>query len=132
MATGVGFNVTGQQAEGHGTTPEAVAQEFKARSDAAFVTARKVARDWGIPADKEQQIAAMATALYQMGPGGLEDFKDAKAAYLARDLAGFESAIRNSKWYKQTPERVEKFLQRFKQPSGPGASYMTVDPHWMQ
>lgn len=132
VATGVGFNVTGQQAEGQGTTPEAVAQEFKARSDAAFVAARKVARDWGIPADKEQQIAAMATAMYQMGPGGLEDFKDAKAAYQARDLAGFESAIRNSKWYKQTPERVEKFLQRFKQPSGPGASYMTVDPHWMQ
>lgn len=125
VAVGVGQNVTGKLKPGDKITPAQAELWFKESSDAALLAAEREARDWGVTSP--DQIAAMGLALFQMGPGGLSDFKNAKAAYQAGDWQKFESEVRKSKWYQQTPQRVETFLNKFKVGVDPA-----VAQHWMQ
>lgn len=114
VAVGVGQNVTGELKEGERITPAQAELFFKESTDAAFTAAQQVARDWGVT--NPQQVAALSLALFQMGPGGLKDFKDTKAAYQAGDMRAFVNAVRDSDWARQTPARVETFLDMFLTP----------------
>lgn len=114
VAVGAGQNVTGKLKPGDKITPAEAELWFHESTDAALNSAKSIAKDWGIT--NEQQITAIGLAVYQMGPGGLPKFKEAKAAYQAGDIRAFQAAIRDSDWYRQTPDRVEKFLDRFLTP----------------
>lgn len=114
VAVGVGQNVTGKLKEGERITPAQAELLFKESTDTAFTAAQQVARDWGVT--NPQQIAALSLALFQMGPGGLKKFKDTKAAYQSGDMRAFIGAVRDSDWARQTPARVETFLDMFLTP----------------
>ena len=114
VAVGVGQNVTGKLKEGERITPAQAELFFKESTDTAFTAAQQVARDWGVT--NPQQVAALSLALFQMGPGGFKDFKDTKAAYQAGDMRAFVNAVRDSDWARQTPARVEAFLDMFLTP----------------
>lgn len=114
VAVGVGQNVTGKLKVGERITPAQAELFFKESTDTAFTAAQQVARDWGVT--NPQQIAALSLALFQMGPGGLEKFKDTKAAYQSGDMRAFIGAVRDSDWARQTPARVETFLDMFLTP----------------
>lgn len=125
VAVGVGQNVTGKLKPGDKISPAEAELWFNESSDAALRAAEQEAKVWGVT--DAAQIAAFGLAAFQMGPGGLRKFKDARAAYQARDWGRFEAEMRASDWYKQTPQRVETFLSRFKAGVDPA-----VSQHWMQ
>lgn len=114
VAVGVGQNVTGKLKVGEQITPAQAELFFKESTDTAFTAAQQVARDWGVT--NPQQIAAISLALFQMGPAGLKKFKDTKAAYQSGDVRAFIGAVRDSDWARQTPARVETFLDMFLTP----------------
>ena len=114
LAVGVGKNVTGKLKEGDRISLAEAEAMFTQSTNEAFEGARSVARDWGVT--NPQQIAALALATYQMGPAGLKQFKDTKAAYQAGDVRAFVAAVRDSDWARQTPSRVETFLDMFLTP----------------
>ena len=125
IAAGAGHRLTGGFKPGDRITPAQAEVWFKQDTDTALVAAERAAREWGVT--DQAQIAAMGLAIYQMGAGGWGEFKGAKAAYQAGDWQKFEAEIRGSTWAKQTPSRVETFLNKFKAGIDPA-----VSQHWMQ
>lgn len=60
-----------------------------------------------LPQDKQKVLFNMA---YQMGVGGLLNFKKMWAAIEAHDWIEAGKEGRDSRWYTQTPNRAEKLM----------------------
>ena len=79
----------------------------------ALSSARLLSQQYGL-GDNEAAQAAIGKAVYQLGVTGWCKFNKAEQAIQNRDLPALESALKGSKWYKQTPKRVEDFLATIK------------------
>ena len=53
---------------------------------------------------------AIADAGYQLGCGGVLGFHDALAALQRHDYDAAAAALRDSDWFRETPERVERVI----------------------
>ncbi len=109
IAVGAGQNVTGQLKAGDQITLEQASDWFQTSSDAALNAGSRIARRYGVV--DEGAILALAGATYQLGEQGLRDFRKAGQAIEDRDWAAFQREVRDSKWYRQTPARVDRFIR---------------------
>jgi GH24 family phage-related lysozyme (muramidase) len=110
VAVGVGNNVSGKLKEGDTITAEQAADDFIQSSDRALLAGQRIARQAGVRSVGGQ--LALAEAAFQLGEGGLGDFDKALAALQAKDFDTFKQEVLNSEWYKQTPARAAKFINR--------------------
>lgn len=124
LAVGVGRNVTGKMKEGDKITREQAQRWFAEDTDNALIIGNRVAQDLGVT--NPQAILGLAGAAFQLGEGGLAEFKATKAAILKRDWATFQQQVHNSAWAKQTPERVKAFLGYMQ----PHFTEMSSGPDW--
>lgn len=109
LAVGAGRNVTGTKLKEGDTVPKAVIERWFAEdTDAALESASRIAKDLGVT--NQQAVLGIAGAVYQMGAGGVADFKDTKKAIRDKDWPAFQKAVHESKWAKQTPTRVAAFI----------------------
>lgn len=108
LAVGVGRNVTGRLQEGDKITREQAQQWFAEDTDNALIAGNRIAKDLGVT--NQQAILGLAGAAFQLGEGGLGEFKATKKAIQMRDWEGFKKQVYDSAWAKQTPERVKAFL----------------------
>lgn len=124
LAVGVGRNVTGKLKEGE-KVPRAVLERWFAQdTDEALLAANTVARELGVT--NQQAILGLAGAAFQLGAGGLNEFKQTKAAIRNKDWAGFQQQVHDSAWAKQTPSRVKAFLAYMQ----PHFTEIATGPDW--
>ena len=124
LAVGVGRNVTGQLKEGDKITREQAQRWFAEDTDAALIAGNRIAKDLGVT--NQQAILGLAGAVFQLGEGGLGEFKQTKKAIQSRDWEGFKKQVYDSAWAKQTPERVKAFLGYMQ----PHFTEMATGPDW--
>lgn len=110
LAVGVGENVTGKMKEGDTISPEEAERLFRESSDRALGQGVRLANSLGVVDQRAK--TALASAVFQLGEGGLGQFDKMADAIQRRDFQGFVREAVDSAWYKQTPERVEAFIQR--------------------
>ena len=92
---------------------EQVASWFNDSTYKALSSARLLSQQYGL-GDNEAAQAAIGKAVYQLGVTGWCKFDKAEQAIQNKDMPGLEAALKGSKWYKQTPKRVEEFLATIK------------------
>lgn len=124
LAVGVGRNVTGQLKEGDKITREQAQRWFAEDTDAALIAGNRIAKDLGVT--NQQAILGLAGAVFQLGEGGLGEFKQTKKAIQSRDWEGFKKQVYDSDWAKQTPDRVKAFLGYMQ----PHFTEMATGPDW--
>lgn len=124
LAVGVGRNVTGQLKEGDKITREQAQRWFAEDTDAAIIAGNRIAKDLGVT--NQQAILGLAGAVFQLGEGGLGEFKQTKKAIQSRDWEGFKKQVHDSDWAKQTPDRVKAFLGYMQ----PHFTEMATGPDW--
>lgn len=112
VAVGVGQNVTGTMKVGDSITAIEAEQMFLDSSDKAMREATRVSQQLGVTAVWGQ--LALAGAIYQLGPKGVQGFDKALAAIQTKDFETFQTEVRNSDWHKQTPNRAEWFITKMK------------------
>ena len=64
-----------------------------------------------LPNNIQEVLYEMA---YQLGIGSLLKFKNMWKALENQDIEGMIKEMRNSKWYRQTPNRVEELIKKIK------------------
>lgn len=94
-------------------TDEQVSGWFNDAAYKALSSARLLSHSYGL-GDNEAAQSAIGKAVYQLGVQGWCKFNQAEQAIKNRDLPGLETALKGSKWYKQTPKRVDEFLATIK------------------
>lgn len=101
-----------------------ISQHFQQDSNKALIQASQVAQSLGV--QDEQAVLGIAGAMFQLGKGGFDKFTDAKAAIRNRDWAAFKHAVRDSKWYRQTPVRARDFMSAMRNhfPGIAGQNYL--------
>lgn len=124
LAVGVGRNVTGQLKEGDRITREQAQRWFAEDTDNALIAGNRIARELGVT--NQQAILGLAGAAFQLGEGGLGEFKQTKKAIQSKDWEGFKKQVYDSAWAKQTPERVKAFLGYMQ----PHFTEMATGPDW--
>lgn len=124
LAVGVGRNVTGRLKEGDKITREQAQQWFAEDTDNALIAGNRIAQELGVT--NQQAILGLAGAAFQLGEGGLGEFKQTKKAIQLRDWEGFKKQVYESAWAKQTPERVKAFLGYMQ----PHFTEMATGPDW--
>lgn len=124
LAVGVGRNVTGQLKEGDKITREQAQRWFAEDTDNALIAGNRIARELGVT--NQQAILGLAGAAFQLGEGGLGEFKQTKKAIQSKDWEGFKKQVYDSAWAKQTPERVKAFLGYMQ----PHFTEMATGPDW--
>lgn len=124
LAVGVGRNVTGRLQEGDKITREQAQQWFAEDTDNALIAGNRIAQELGVT--NQQAILGLAGAAFQLGEGGLGEFKQTKKAIQLRDWEGFKKQVHASAWAKQTPERVKAFLGYMQ----PHFTEMATGPDW--
>lgn len=124
LAVGVGRNVTGKLKEGDRITREQAQQWFAEDTDNALIAGNRIAQELGVT--NQQAILGLAGAAFQLGEGGLGEFKQTKKAIQLRDWEGFKKQVYESAWAKQTPERVKAFLGYMQ----PHFTEMATGPDW--
>lgn len=124
LAVGVGRNVTGQLKEGDKITREQAQRWFAEDTDAALIAGNRIAKDLGVT--NQQAILGLAGAVFQLGEGGLGEFKQTKKAIQSRDWESFKKQVYDSDWAKQTPDRVKAFLGYMQ----PHFTEMATGPDW--
>lgn len=110
LAVGVGENVTGKMKEGESISPEEAERLFRESSDRALGQGVRLANSLGVTDAKAK--TAIASAVFQLGEGGVQNFEKMADAIQRKDFVGFVREATDSDWYQQTPERVEAFIQR--------------------
>lgn len=108
LAVGVGRNVTGRLKEGDKVPRQVLERWFAQDTDEALLAANTVARELGVT--NQRAILGLAGAAFQLGAGGLNEFKQTKKAIQMKDWEGFQKQVYDSAWAKQTPTRVKAFL----------------------
>lgn len=124
LAVGVGRNVTGRLKEGDKITREQAQQWFAEDTDNALIAGNRIAQELGVT--NQQAILGLAGAAFQLGEGGLGEFKQTKKAIQLKDWDGFKKQVYASAWAKQTPERVKAFLGYMQ----PHFTEMATGPDW--
>lgn len=124
LAVGVGRNVTGRLKEGDKITREQAQQWFAEDTDDALIAGNRIAKDLGVT--NPQAILGLSGAAFQLGEGGLGEFKQTKKAIQLKDWDGFKKQVYASAWAKQTPERVKAFLGYMQ----PHFTEMATGPDW--
>ena len=124
LAVGVGRNVTGRLKEGDKITREQAQQWFAEDTDDALIAGNRIAKDLGVT--NPQAILGLSGAAFQLGEGGLGEFKQTKKAIQLKDWDSFKQQVYASAWAKQTPERVKAFLGYMQ----PHFTEMTTGPDW--
>ena len=124
LAVGVGRNVTGRLKEGDKITREQAQQWFAEDTDNALIAGNRIAQELGVT--NQQAILGLAGAAFQLGAGGLGEFKQTKKAIQSRDWEGFKKQVHASAWAKQTPDRVKAFLGYMQ----PHFTEMATGPDW--
>lgn len=124
LAVGVGRNVTGRLKEGDKITQEQAQQWFAEDTDDALIVGNRIAKDLGVT--NQQAILGLAGAVFQLGEGGLGEFKATKKAIQNKDWDTFQKQVHDSKWAQQTPERVKAFLAYMQ----PHFTEMDRGPDW--
>lgn len=124
LAVGVGRNVTGRLKEGDKITREQAQQWFAEDTDNALIAGNRIAQELGVT--NQQAILGLAGAAFQLGEGGLGEFKQTKKAIQLKDWEGFKKQVHASAWAKQTPERVKAFLGYMQ----PHFTEMATGPDW--
>lgn len=124
LAVGVGRNVTGRLKEGAKITREQAQQWFAEDTDNALIAGNRIAQELGVT--NQQAILGLAGAAFQLGEGGLGEFKKTKKAIQSRDWEGFKKQVHDSDWAKQTPDRVKAFLGYMQ----PHFTEMATGPDW--
>jgi len=59
----------------------------------------------------EDQQRGLANMAFQMGVNGLLKFERMLAALKAKDAVHIEKEAKDSKWYRQTPERAKRVIE---------------------
>lgn len=124
LAVGVGRNVTGRLKEGDKITQEQAQQWFAEDTDDALIVGNRIAKDLGVT--NQQAILGLAGAVFQLGEGGLGEFKQTKKAIQLKDWDSFQKQVQDSAWAKQTPGRVKAFLAYMQ----PHFTEMSTGPDW--
>ena len=109
---GIGHRVTPADglAVGDAVTPAQVDAFFAADSAQALVAARSQAAEIGVGDDGNTNfVAALASVNFQLGTGWRQEFPRTWAMIAAGDYAGAAAALGTSRWYRETPTRVEDF-----------------------
>lgn len=110
VAVGIGQQVDMQI--GDTITIEEAETMFRDSSDKALNSGVRIASELGVTS--EAATFAIAGAAYQLGEAGLRKFKKTFAAIRANDWEEFQAEAKDSKWYRQTPERVHIFIDEMK------------------
>ena len=91
LAVGIGHNVTGKLKEGD-KIPRAQAERWFAEdTDNALIAGNKVAQELGVT--NPQAILGLAGAAFQLGEGGLSEFRDTKRAIQNKDWEDRKSVV---------------------------------------
>lgn len=82
--------------------------------------ARTLTKNKGVDFDNlsNQQQMAIIEAVYQLGGGSFSKFPKLWEAMKSGDYKKAASEAQNSRWFKQTPERVNKFVDRISREDG--------------
>lgn len=111
LAVGIGHNVTGTGLKEGDTVTKAQAEAwFREDTDNALAAARQYAVQLGV--QNPRAVAGLAGAAFQLGAKGLQEHARTADAIRARDFEAFKSEVRSSDWAKQTPKRVEWFIEQ--------------------
>ena len=113
---GYGHKLPASAAAQEGTSPysqEQLGQWFDEDSASAVPAAvENVGRDTWVDLNDQQQ-AALASMAFQLGASGQAKFKNMIEAIQAGDNEAVQREAKDSKWYEQTPTRVEDILDAF-------------------
>lgn len=113
--------------------PQMAMRLFQEDSNRALVSAASIAQDYGFEADTHT-VLAVADAVFQLGAGNTNKGMRSFQTTLARladggDFEEYAAGLRNTKWFKQTPKRVEAFIRRTK-PRFDNARKPPVEKHY--
>lgn len=73
--------------------------------------AKKLATQYNMVLPELAQVV-LTEMVFQLGIGGASKFKNTLSLLAKNDYKGAAREMRNSSWYKQTPNRVEKHASR--------------------
>lgn len=68
---------------------------------------------WQAVKDDPVRARALLNMRFQLGATGLRGFKNSLARIAAKQWAAAGAALRQSKWYTQTPKRAERVIRMF-------------------
>lgn len=79
--------------------------------------AEQVAKEAGINIDdlSDAQVEALSEMVFQVGKMGTQKFKNMLSAIREKDYQRAATEAQNSRWFKQTPNRVKKFQEKIMQ-----------------
>lgn len=77
-----------------------------------YSTARKFAESYAPKNAPPEVVDILSNMSFQMGAGGVKGFEKMKTALDKGDYKTAAAEMRNSEWYKQTPERTERLASR--------------------
>lgn len=112
---GIGQNLKGlpkdvqDRVKNQGASDEEVSRWFNDSTYKALSNARLLTQQYGL-GDNESVMSAVGKAIYQLGVQGWCKFDKAEQAIKNKDMGALEQAVKSSNWYKQTPKRVQDFL----------------------
>lgn len=112
VAVGVGQNVTGRMKVGETISKEEAELNFLDSSDKALLEGERLANALGVTAVWGK--LALGSAVFQLGAEGAGKFDKTFEAIRNKDFDEFQKQVKKSKWYKQTPDRVEYFITKMK------------------
>jgi lysozyme len=96
-----------------GESPAMTKSDAEKYLAADVAKARRVVAAHGFNVSDDEGVVLVCMT-YQLGERGAFAFKDAVAAMRSKDDVAAAAAMRDSKWYKQTPRRVEELIARLK------------------
>lgn len=68
---------------------------------------------WFQSLESDNQKRALVNMRFQLGSMGIRNFQTFLACLTRKDWNGACDALRHSKWYTQTPNRVERIIAQF-------------------
>jgi len=63
----------------------------------------------------EKRILILIEMIYQLGVGGVSNFKNFRKACIAEDWEKAADEMLDSRWHKQTPNRCERLAKEFRE-----------------
>lgn len=106
---GAGEKVQGEMEVGETIEVAEAEALFQTSTDDALNAAVRISKSLGVQSDRA--TLAIAGAVYQLGERGLSEFQKTAEAIRNQDYDAFVENVKDSDWYRQTPSRVEYFIQ---------------------
>lgn len=97
----------------NGITDQEAEVLFRSDIKSHLNMAKRTAADYGMKIPRTAQLV-LTEMHYQLGPGGARQFKTFLTKLTDNDYSGAADQLRSSLWYTQTPNRVQRHINRLK------------------